>query len=157
MTRTPIGTAMNFVRDTAVSFDGNECLDWPFLKYPNGYGCIWHKGRYIPAHRLVCMMAHGDPPTPKHEAAHSCGRGHAGCCNPRHMNWATRRENELDKLSHGTDIRGSKHPNSKLSYHDIAVIKGLGRSFSSTKLSSMFGVCRGSIDSIKSGKNWGWV
>ena len=157
MTRVAVGSAISFIQTTALQFGGDECLYWPFAKYPNGYGHIWDKGRNVPSHRLVCMMAHGEPPTQKHEAAHNCGNGHMGCCNPNHLRWATREENEYDKLVHGTDIRGSKHPNSKLSYHDVAVIKGLGPNISSTKLSRMFGVCRKSIHSIQTGKNWGWL
>ncbi len=50
----------------------------------------------------MCILAHGEPPTPKHQTAHSCGKGHEGCINPRHLSWKTNQENSLDKREHGT-------------------------------------------------------
>jgi hypothetical protein len=63
---------------------------------------LGYLGDTLYAHRLMCQLAHGDPPTPDHIAAHSCGRGHEGCVNPNHLSWKTYSENELDKRVHGT-------------------------------------------------------
>lgn len=81
----------------------DECIEWPF-RCSGGYG---HVSRRVPgapsASRVVCYMVYGAPPTRKHQAAHSCGKGHKGCVNWRHLSWKTPRENEADKLLHGTD------------------------------------------------------
>lgn len=51
----------------------------------------------------MCELVHGAPPTPDHEAAHSCGKGHEGCIHPKHLSWATHSENQLDRREHGTN------------------------------------------------------
>jgi hypothetical protein len=75
-----------------------ECVDWPYARNPDGYGNLHVApgGPWKAAHRYACEQAHGLPPTPKHEAAHSCGRGASGCVNPRHLRWATSAENKAD-------------------------------------------------------------
>ena len=47
----------------------------------------------IRGHRLVCWLAHGDPPAAmlKPEASHSCHR--KWCCNPAHLGWRTHAAN----------------------------------------------------------------
>lgn len=82
---------------------GDECVPWPFARSKAGYGNL---GGKTSAHRKMCMLAHGDPPSTAHDAAHSCGKGHLGCVNPNHVRWATKRENQLDRNRHGTTNRG---------------------------------------------------
>lgn len=94
------GEATRFVEAVAVPFTGLECLIWPYGKYPNGYGQISTGDGTKVVSRLVCELAHGLPPTPKHEAAHSCANGHSGCVNPRHLRWATSKENKADVVIH---------------------------------------------------------
>ena len=48
----------------------------------------------------MCFLAHGEPPTPDHVAAHSCGKGRDGCVHPKHLRWATSSENALDLSVH---------------------------------------------------------
>lgn len=48
--------------------------------------------------RHMCKLKNGDPPTPDHEAAHSCGNGKHGCINPNHLRWATDAENMADTV-----------------------------------------------------------
>jgi len=68
-----------------VAYDGEECLIWPFSGNHQGYGHLGYFGKVVKAHRLMCILAHGEPPTPEHHAAHSCGRGHLGCVHPGHL------------------------------------------------------------------------
>jgi hypothetical protein len=49
------------------------------------------------AHRAMCRLIHGNPPTPKHQAAHSCGNGRRGCVHPGHLRWATDAENRAER------------------------------------------------------------
>lgn len=78
----------------------DDCILWSWPPINSGYGQINLDGRRQLAHRVVCEQAHGQPPSEKHEAAHSCGK--RLCINPRHLRWATKPENEADKLLHGT-------------------------------------------------------
>jgi hypothetical protein len=45
--------------------------------------------------RIMCEWRHGAPPSPLHEAGHTCptGENHR-CVNPFHLEWMTRVENE---------------------------------------------------------------
>lgn len=94
------GETIRFLEAVAIPFSGVECLLWPYGKYPNGYGQIRIGGGTKVVSRLVCERAHGQPPTPKYEAAHSCGNGHLGCVNPQHLRWATSKENKLEGAIH---------------------------------------------------------
>lgn len=92
-----------------VNFSGDECLIWPFGRTTDGYPCkiTFSFLEKMLAHRLMCQLAHGKPPAPDLHAAHSCGNGHLACINPKHLRWATRKENEQDKILHRT-YRGRK-------------------------------------------------
>jgi hypothetical protein len=78
-----------------VGTDNDDCVLWPFGGYLNGYGYVYFKGKLTGAHRASCWLKFGAPPTSDHQAAHSCGQKR--CVNPRHLRWATQRENEADK------------------------------------------------------------
>ncbi len=55
--------------------------------------------------RLVCEWFWGPPPTPLHEAGHTCPKGeNARCVHPLHLAWQTRAENEAHKRTYGTAI-----------------------------------------------------
>jgi hypothetical protein len=86
--------------ESHVSHAADDCLIWPFSRSSTGYGDLRNGGKHYHAHRLMCQMAHGDPPALKLDAAHSCGNGHLACVNPRHLRWATRSENNQDAIEH---------------------------------------------------------
>lgn len=97
--RTAYRVAQTYFYDVVIPYPGDECLFWPFARSANGYGSLhWH-GREEGTHRLACMFAHGPAPEGRNYAAHSCGNGHLGCVNPRHLRWATQKENMLDKIA----------------------------------------------------------
>jgi hypothetical protein len=54
--------------------------------------------RVISVARWTCEQKNGPPPTPEHEAGHTCPGGERDdCVNPDHLTWMTRVENELFK------------------------------------------------------------
>ena len=85
-----------------LAFTDDECLIWPFSVNWNGYGHLKYEDRVQKAHRIMCRLAHGEPPSSKHQAAHSCHNGKGGCVNPRHLSWQTPRENLLARREVGT-------------------------------------------------------
>ena len=151
------GAAAQFIRDVAVPFTGDACLPWPFAA-SRGVGRVKVCGKAQIAHRVVCKAAHGEPPTPAHAAAHSCGNGHTGCVNPRHLRWATHTENEADKLLHGTTARGEGHGRSKLTEEDVHTIRAkLAAGQKQADIPAEHGVHRVNVSHIKTGKSWVWL
>jgi hypothetical protein len=66
---------------------------------PTGYGKIQEGGRgsrIIAAHRIACVIATGEEPDGM-EACHAPTCTTTLCCNPHHLRWGTRAENEADK------------------------------------------------------------
>ena len=101
------GAPLAFLR-SLVGTEEEACIDWPFAKDKTGYGFASFRGRMQTAARVMCFIAHGEPPTRKHQAAHNCGRGSDGCVNPRHLRWDTPSGNQNDRLEHGTHNRGDQ-------------------------------------------------
>lgn len=150
------GALLRWLQDH-VSYEGDECLDWPFTKSPNGYGMASFNGVRSNASRVMCFLAHGEPPTPKHEAAHSCGKGHEGCTNPRHLSWKTSAENSADAVAHGTWKHGEMDPRAKLTEGDVRMIRSMSASRTQSEIADMFGVDQGHVSNIIKRKAWAWL
>ena len=90
-----------------------DCFIWPHARDRQGYARIWLSAsrRKEGVSRLICEAVHGSPPSDKHEAAHNCGRGVDGCISPKHLRWATPKENKDDMLIHSTRLFGDRNPN----------------------------------------------
>lgn len=142
-----------------VDFDGEACLTWPFGARDNGYGTMVFDGAHVSAHRKMCELANGPPPSSEHEAAHDCGRGHLGCVNPTHLLWKTPTENAADKIGHGTSLRGTKNHRAKLNSRQVLAIREEyargGTSYA--RLAEKYGVSTGAIASIVRRENWAWL
>lgn len=153
--------AMDWLR-AHVGYASNECLRWPFHISPkDGYGRAHEPitGKLMTASRLMCIFAHGEPPTEIHECAHSCGNGNHACTNPRHLYWATPTENQNERVIHGTSNRGERQWKAKLTEANVREIKSdlkLG-SISNNDLASRFKIDPSVISDIKRGKKWAWV
>jgi hypothetical protein len=124
----------------------------------NGYANIQRNGKKELVSRIVCGAVNGPAPTPKHEAAHSCGMGHKGCISPKHLRWATRKENEDDKFLHGTR-QHSKTPKprrrrNKLTLDDVREIIILSRTLTQYELARKFNVHQSSISHIITRATW---
>lgn len=104
----PEGAGLDFLH-SLVKHSGEECVAWPYSRNPQGYGQTYYRAEVMGAHRVMCMLEYGGPPSDKHQAAHSCGKGHLGCVNPRHLRWATAQENIKDKF----DLHGWYQPRDK--------------------------------------------
>src|SRR3972149_10759839 len=87
-----------------IGLEDGPCLIWPFSTNGTGYGRLGVDGKGYYAHRYMCELVNGPPPTPDHEASHDCGNGHLGCVHPRHLEWKTASENHLDRRRHGTHV-----------------------------------------------------
>jgi hypothetical protein len=156
--RADSGSLQKFFQDIVLPYKGEVCLIWPFSRDEHGYAVMSAPaGTSRKVHRHACAAVNGPPPTPKHEAAHLCGRGHLGCCAPTHTAWKTRTENEDDRVKHGTDNRGTRQGRHKLKEHDVLAIRSLAGKMTQSKIAEQFGVSISSIRSIQRRKNWGWL
>jgi hypothetical protein len=79
------------------------------------------------------------------EAAHLCGN--RSCFNGAHLRWATRAENEADKLLHGTAGR-------KLTNEQAAEIRSRYVSGHSVTLGNEYGVSPVTVQKIANGTRW---
>ena len=152
---TAYGEVQKYLRDVVFEFDSDECLLWPYAQNGFGYGQVFSEGNYHGIHRLVCKKFHGEPPSPKHEAAHNCGK--SLCCNYRHIRWATTLENEQDKVIHGTLQQGEKISNVKLTEKDVLEIVSLKGAVTYRALGKRFGIGSSSVSMIMNGQSWGWL
>lgn len=150
------GAPMKFLMDVALTYDGDECIKWPFSGV-RGYGQILYDGRMQMVSRIVCAEVNGPPPSPIHEAAHSCGKGHDGCITPGHLSWKTPKENQADKYLHGTIRNGESSPAAKLSEEQVIEILSLKGRVLQQVLADRYGVTRQAIGDILSGRNWSHV
>jgi hypothetical protein len=133
---------------------GDDCVTWPFFRDKHGRGMVGYNGKMGWAHRVMCTLEYGDPPTPKHTAAHECGNGHLGCVNPKHLKWKTQKENLADCARHGTSVRHSYGPFGKLDFEKAQQIRDLKETHTQGQLADMFGVSEGAINDIWRGRCW---
>lgn len=131
----------------------DDCLIWPFARGSGGYAMIG--GRLVGT--VQCEHMEGPRPSQNHFAAHTCGKGSAGCFHPGHVTWKTKHENEADKARHGTKATGARHGAAKVSGEIVAAMRemlasGLPRPFIAI---SMRGVlCRSQVYQILNGQRW---
>lgn len=148
------GVARAFLEDVVLSYEGDECLTWPFSRKWNGHGQINIDHHIWSVNRLVCERIHGPAPTPKHEAAHECGKGHLGCCAPKHLTWKTHLENEADKVRHGTKLLGIHTRHAKLTDEQVVEARALYSTMTVKRLAEKFGVSHGAMLNAVKGKTW---
>lgn len=154
--KTPPGVRAEWL-EQHVNWTSDECLIYPFDR--RGYGKATYNGKVIHANRLMCILVYGEPPPPAsaYDAAHSCGNGHLRCVNPRHLRWATKKENSADRIIHGTMNWGSRHGSAKLTEEKVRAIRSLLPKKPQHVIAAQFGVTQTVISSIKLGNTWGWL
>jgi DNA-binding transcriptional regulator YiaG len=146
------GAGIAFLR-SLIGHDGDACVTWPLKSRIRGYGNLGYNGKLYLAHRLMCELAHGPAPAPDYEAAHSCGRGHHGCVNPKHLSWKTRAENQQDRRRHNTHGTLSTK-RVKLTAAKVAEIRALQGNVTIDEMAARFGVSRQNIQQILKGETW---
>lgn len=133
------------------------CLIWPFAR-ARGYAHMRVTGLTSKACRIMCEMVNGPAPSPKHEAAHSCGLGKDGCIHPKHLSWKTRSENQRERRKHGTHGKGPNMRARGLSYKlnpkKVAEIRSIGDSMSKEAIGRLFGITPSNVAKILNGKAW---
>ncbi len=70
------------------------------------------------------------------------------------LRYASRRENEADKIAHGTDQRGERHPRAKLTAEQVRQIRLLAPYDSQEILAGHYGVTKSLISKIVTNECW---
>lgn len=152
--RTPPGETDRFIREVIASHVSDACLIWPYARNSSGYGHINRGGKYILVSRIACEMENGPPPSEDLTAAHSCGKGDLGCCNKKHLRWATFTENSDDKRGHGTHLSGEACWQSILTAKQVEEIRGLKGRMMQREIAALFGTTQSNVSQIHRGRSW---
>jgi len=151
------GDALRYFREVVLVYDGDQCLTWPFSKN-GGYGQMRFDGKPQLVSRLVCEAVYGPPPSPRHAAAHNCGKGDLGCCSPNHLRWATYAENSADQVLHGTSIRGERQGHAKLTAEKVRQIREMAKRGTRYKhISETYAVAFQTVFDIVHRRTWKWL
>jgi hypothetical protein len=158
---TPRGGALRFFDDMiGQELDPSACVFWPYARNAAGYGVFSKKrgavGSSIVA-RVACGAVHGLPPTPRHEAAHSCGNGDKGCVNPAHVAWKTSAENKADQLLHGTRNYGERNGGAKLCADQVHQIREMAQYTKQSVIARQMGVDPATVSNIVRGQRWAHI
>ena len=94
----------------------SECWPWPGPTNNAGYGVlVYYMGegrrRCTTASRAALIAAKGLPPSPEHEAMHSCDN--PPCTNPAHLSWGLPLANTADMWAKGRGHTGQRQPETK--------------------------------------------
>lgn len=156
---TPLGEPRRWLETVAIPYAGDDCLIWPYYRrQEDGRAALnMGKGRSWLAHRVVCEAVHGKPQTSGMDTCHSCGNGHLGCVNPRHLYWGTHAENQQDMVSHGRSARGERSAQARLTERDVREIRELRRAMTQKGIATMFGVHIMTVNDIVHRRTWGWL
>lgn len=128
-----------------IGYRGDDCLIWPFGTR-GGYGQFGRGRKQYAAHRYICELVNGPPPEGYH-AAHSCGNGHGGCVNPRHLSWKTPSENQLDR-------KDKNRRRTKLTTAAANAIRALAGKETPTDIARRYGITEAAVRLIWYGKTW---
>lgn len=117
-----------------------------------GYKSVRANGFTWYAHQLAYFMEHKQLPFGI-VIRHSCDT--PNCINPAHLLGGTHADNVHDKVSKNRDQFGSKHYKAKLTEEDVRSIRKSTETYA--ELGRRYGISRGGIHNIKSGRSWSRV
>jgi hypothetical protein len=84
---------------------------------------------------------------------HTCDQ--PNCINFDHIVRGTHADNVADKVSKMRHCFGSKHYRVKINAKEVREIRASDKTFA--ELSKIYGISRGGIHNIKTGRSWAWL
>lgn len=144
---------------------GDGCWEWQGAVHPSGYGVLfsYERGLAHPtphrAHRLSWEIHVGPIP----EGIFVCHRcDNRRCVRPDHLFLGTNTDNMRDASekkrlvgNRSNHHLGSARPNAKITETDVVEMRRLSREgITGKELSARFGINRGTVSEILSGKLW---
>jgi len=154
--RTYEGEPREYYLNVVLPYEGEECILWPYGNV-NGYGRLSVDGKDVLVTRLICAEVNGPPPTPDHEAAHSCGNGHLGCVTKSHLRWSTHKENMEDTVTHGISRQGERSNLTKITETQARKIKAMKGKMTMREIAYHVGTTLSTVAHIHRGASWSWL
>lgn len=146
----------------------HACWFWIRAMKSDGYGCLHWEGRTVAAHRLALSFAE-PAPRPDACALHHCDQ--RPCCNPLHLYWGTKADNNADRARRGRNhaelrrgagnglrrhpeavLRGSACGGSKLVEADVRHIRTSG--LRAVDVTRAYGISSSQAKRIVRGETW---
>lgn len=116
-----------------------------------GYGAFTVGRKNFSAHRVAYAMHHGEVPDDL-QVRHLCHVRR--CCAKDHLATGTQIDNEKDKVAAGRQATGERLPQTKLTANQVVeVVRLLGSGVRQKDVARRFGVCKGTISHIHTGRN----
>lgn len=143
-------------RDARNQRHGGKWLSWIKADSTGHYRvCLFRNGKphRIFVHRLV-LAAYIGPCPPGMECRHL--DGNPGNNNVSNLCWGTGKENQRDRINHGTDCRGNTHGKSKLTEEQVRVIFHAYHDgyYTQRDIAKAFGISQGNVKSITKKQTW---
>jgi len=159
---TLLAYAMAFKKDILACFwskvnKTETCWLWTAYINERGYGKFMTQGRCLRAHRFSYSLHNGLIP-PGLCVLHKCDV--RNCVNPDHLFLGTNADNSRDMISKGRarppDLRGEKHPASKLTKEQVIEIRNIYNlgNITQVSLGKQFGVSNCTIFDIVRYRKW---
>ena len=126
----------------------DECWNWQAGNC-RGYGHFWLHGKTFKAARIALFVQTDRDPGDK-QICHSCDN--PSCCNAKHLNLGTSKDNNQDKTRKGRQAREEKHGRAKLTIKDVIAIKSSKQT--TVSLAEEYGVGNSIIGKIQRGVLW---
>lgn len=137
-----------------VAVQVGQCWPWGRAKNCDGYGRFKiTQQKEVLAHRLAFALTHERELQPGEVIRHACDN--PACCNPAHLSTGTQRDNVRDRVERARSAKGHKNGRAKLTEAQVREI--LASPMSAAKVAARYGVSKGTITDIRSGRNWGWL
>lgn len=147
------------VRRTVKRFGGAIGLRTPYLSTTGYWYLVMRRPGFRKAcaiHQLVAEAFIGPTPSPDHQIAH--GDGNKLNNDPANLRWATRSENESDKVFHGRSNRGERQGRSRLKEREVIEIRARVTAGERRRTVAFeYGVAYSTVGSIMQGQSWRWL
>ncbi len=135
--------------------DNEEHWIWKLYKKNSGYGKCRFLGRNTDAHIASWVSFNGQLVPKNLMVRHKCK--HKDCVNPDHLELGNAKQNAADRKRDGTQSIGNNHPFSIITEEIVREIHENKNVMSQCEQAEKYGVSRGAIYNVISGRSWSHV
>lgn len=131
----------------------DECWPWMAYRDKRGYGRFWHDGAMRKSHRYSLSLSTGGDKGREYNCLHSCDN--PPCCNPKHLNWGSHKDNSDDKVAKDRHYKGENHHNSVYT-NEIAdsILRMKMEGFNIHEIAAGLGLTNGGVLNVYIGRSW---